>query len=233
MLAAVVNPPAWIEVPAIVAGALAGALFAQRRGLDLTGILAIAIVSGLGGGITRDVLLARVPLALRQPRYLVAVAVATLAGAYLAEAAKRLRLALLLIDAVALGLFCVIGAQSALLVDLPPLSAVLLGTITGIGGSVLRDLLTGETPPHALRRGPPYASVAALGAGIYVALVDGLDASKVLAQLVVVVTVCGIRGIAAWRGWGSPRPIDVTPRVLRRAHRATTETPTSPTEGEA
>jgi uncharacterized membrane protein YeiH len=233
MLAAVVNPPAWIELPAIVAGALAGALFAQRRGLDLTGIIAIAIVSGLGGGITRDVLLARIPLALRQPRYLIAVAIAALAGAFLAEAAKRLRLMLLLIDAVALGLFSVIGAQSALLVELPPLSAVLLGTITGIGGSVLRDVLTGETPPQALRRGPPYASVAALGAGIYVALVEGLGAPRGLAQLVVVVVVCAVRGIAAWRGWGSPAAVDVTPRMLRRPPGAATETSIDPTEGDA
>jgi uncharacterized membrane protein YeiH len=63
MIAAVVDPPVWIDVPVIVAGALAGALFAQRRGLDLIGILAIALVNGLGGGILRDVL-GRVPIAL-------------------------------------------------------------------------------------------------------------------------------------------------------------------------
>ncbi len=74
MNAAVVNPPVWIELPAIIAGALAGALFAQKRGLDVIGILALAIVSGLGGGMLRDVLLARIPLRSEEPRYLVAVA---------------------------------------------------------------------------------------------------------------------------------------------------------------
>jgi uncharacterized membrane protein YeiH len=65
VIAAVLDPPLWIELPAVIVGALAGALFAQRRGLDVIGILALALVSGLGGGMIRDILLARVPLALR------------------------------------------------------------------------------------------------------------------------------------------------------------------------
>jgi Glycine transporter len=59
MIAAIVKPPLWIELPAVIAGVLAGALFAQKRGLDLIGILALGLVTGLGGGILRDVLLGR------------------------------------------------------------------------------------------------------------------------------------------------------------------------------
>jgi uncharacterized membrane protein YeiH len=148
MIAAVLDPPLWIELPAVIAGALAGALFAQKRGLDIIGILALALVSGLGGGMIRDILLARVPLSLRDAWYLVAVAGAALIGAFFAQAANRMHRALLMIDAVSLGLFSVIGAQGGLTAELPMPSAILLGTITGMGGSVLRDLLVGETPPR-------------------------------------------------------------------------------------
>jgi uncharacterized membrane protein YeiH len=215
MIATVVRLPVWIELPAVIAGALAGALFAQKRGLDLIGILALGLVTGLGGGILRDVLLGRVPLALRDPWYLWSVAGAALIGAFFAQAVNRMKLALNLIDAVSLGLFSVIGAQGGLTARLPIPSATLLGTMTGIGGSVLRDVLVGETPPRMLRRGPPYASAAILGAALYVGLVAGLDANKFVAEMAAVLVVLLIRAIATWRGWESPGPRDITPPRLR------------------
>ena len=199
------------------AGALAGALFAQKRGLDLIGILALAMVGGLGGGIIRDVLLARVPLALRDPWYLWSVGGAALVGAVLAEAVNRMRRAMHVIDAVSLALFSVIGAQGGLSVRLPIPSAILLGTVTGVGGSVLRDILVGKTLPRMLRRGPPYASAAFLGAAVYVGLVAGLDVRKVVAQLVAVFLVLLLRGVALWGGWESPAPPDLTPSIFRTA----------------
>jgi uncharacterized membrane protein YeiH len=214
MVAAVTNPPPWIELPAVIAGAAAGALFAQKRGLDIVGILALALVSGLGGGMIRDVLLARIPLSLRETQYLVTVAVSAVIAALFAEAANRLRFAMQMIDAVSLGLFSVIGAQSALLADLPVASAILLGTITGIGGGLLRDVLVGDVPPRTLQRGAPYATAAFIGAGLYIGLVE-LGAAKVVAQIAVVVVVCLIRGVALWRGWEVPTPPDITPRFLR------------------
>jgi uncharacterized membrane protein YeiH len=223
MIAAVLQPPLWIELPAVVAGALAGALFGKKRGLDVIGILALALVSGLGGGIIRDVLLARIPLALQDPWYLWAVAIAAVVGAFFAQAASRARLGMLLIDAVSLALFSVIGAQGGLSAGLPIPASILLGTITGVGGSVLRDVLVGETPPRMLRRGPPYASAALLGAGVYVGLVAGLDARKLVAQITAVVVILLVRGIAQWRGWESLEPKDLTPSVLRTRDEDATE----------
>ena len=219
MIAAVLKPPLWIELPAVIAGALAGAIFAQKRGLDVIGILALALVSGLGGGLIRDVLLARVPLALRDAWYLWAVAAAALTGAFFAQAVNRLKLGLLVVDAIALGLFSVIGAQGGLSFELPIPSAILLGTITGVGGSVLRDLLVGETPPRMLRRGPPYASAAFLGASLYVGLVAGLGVRKLVAQILAVILVLSIRAVAQWRGWATPEPRDLTPTILRPSDR--------------
>lgn len=215
MIGVVLQPPLWIELPAVIAGALAGALFAQKRGLDVIGVLALALVSGLGGGMLRDVLLARVPLALQDSWYLWAVAGAALVGAFFAQAVNRMRFGMLLVDAVSLALFSVIGAQGGLSKGLPIPAAILLGTITGVGGSVLRDVLVGETPPRMLRRGPPYASAAFLGAALYVGLVAGLGSRKVIAQILAVVLILFVRGVARWRGWESPEPRDLTPSILR------------------
>jgi uncharacterized membrane protein YeiH len=228
LAASVVHPPLWIELPAIVAGALAGALFGQRRGLDAIGILALALVNGLGGGIIRDVLLARVPVALEEPRYLGAVVLASIVGAFFAEGMNRMRSAITAIDAIALGLFSVIGAQSALAAQLPVSSAIMLGTITGIGGGVLRDVLVGDVPPRTLRRGAPYASASLVGSGLYVGLVAGLGVARVVAQLATVGLVCVIRGVSVWRGWETPGTSDLTPGFLRRDR--TTESDPSDTE---
>lgn len=228
MIAAVVDPPLWIELPAVVVGALAGALFAQRRGLDMIGILALALVSGLGGGLIRDVMLARVPLALRDAWYLWCVLGAALVGAFFAQAARRMRLAMHIVDTVSLALFCVIGAQGGLTAQLPIPSAIFLGAVTGVGGSVLRDVLVGETPPRMLRRGPPYASAALAGATAYVALVAGFGARKWMAQIVAVILVCLVRVLAIRRGWETIEPPDLTPAALRPVEADDQPTPPDP-----
>jgi uncharacterized membrane protein YeiH len=230
MLGAALKLPLWIELPAVVAGALAGALFAQKRGLDLIGILALGLVSGLGGGILRDVLLARVPLALRDAWYLWSVAGAALTGAFFAKAMNRMRSGMALIDAVSLGLFSVVGAQGGLSAKLPIPSAVLLGTVTGVGGSVLRDVLVGETPPRMLRRGPPYASAALLGAALYVGLVAGLDVGRFVAEVLAVALILIIRGIAYWRRWESLDPRDLTPAILQLERRDRSDSRRTPTD---
>lgn len=211
----VVNPPLWIELSAIVAGALSGAVFAARRGLDLIGVLAIALVVGLGGGMIRDILLASVPAALTDPAYLAAVVGAAVVGAFFASAVRLLRWPMIGIDSLSLGLFAVIGTQKALSSGLPPASAVMLGVITGIGGSLLRDLFTGVTPPGAFQRGSPYASVAALAAVVYVVLVRVFDVQKLAAEIVAIGIVLLVRSVAIWRGWTTPGPVDLTPGPLK------------------
>lgn len=211
----IINPPLWIELSAVVVGALTGALFAARRGLDLVGIVAIAIVAGLGGGMIRDVLLSTVPAALEDPAYLVAVVAAAAVGAFFASAVQRIRWPLVGLESLSLGLFAVIGTQKTLSAGLPIAAAVLLGVITGIGGSLLRDLFTGEVPPEAFQRGAPFASAAALASAVYVFMVRGLREPKLTAEITAIALVFLVRSLAIWRGWTSPAAMDLTPRRLR------------------
>ncbi|MFS2020042.1 trimeric intracellular cation channel family protein, partial [Massilia sp. CT11-108] len=127
--------------------ALSGAVAGVRRRLDLFGVLVLSFVAANSGGIVRDVLIgATPPSAIRDWRYL---AVSLLAGVLIFfwyPRIKRLQSPVLIFDAAGLALFCVAGAQKALVFGLDPVMAALLGMLTGVGGGVARDVLLSEIP---------------------------------------------------------------------------------------
>ena len=179
--------------------ALSGAALAVEKRLDLFGVLVLAAVTALGGGLARDVLLgATPPAALDDSRYLL---VAGVAGAVAFTAANRIhRIApvVRVLDAAGLGLFVATGTSKALAFGLNPVAAVVLGCVTGIGGGMARDVLVGEVP-LVLRR-ELYAVPAALGAAV-VAVGDALDADLLVVAAVVVFAV---RMLGVWRDWHFP-----------------------------
>jgi uncharacterized membrane protein YeiH len=127
--------------------ALSGALVGVRRDLDLLGVLVLAGVTGLGGGMLRDILIgAAPPASLADWRYLLVPVAAGLLTFRFHRVIGRVERAIGVLDAFGLGLFCVTGATKAMLFGLGPFPAALLGMLTGIGGGVLRDLLAGRTP---------------------------------------------------------------------------------------
>lgn len=150
--------------------AVSGALAAGRKRLDLLGVFVLASVTAIGGGTVRDLLLGRHPIVwLTDATYLGVIVVAvTITFAYVRW--RRPPLASLLVaDALGLALFGVAGAQIAESSGLPPVSVVVLGTLTGVGGGVIRDVLAAEVP-FVLRRGNLYASAVIVGIGLYLVL---------------------------------------------------------------
>lgn len=210
------SPPLWIELTAIVAGALAGAVFGASRGLDAVGIAALAVLGGLGGGVLRDVLLGTIPLALTTPSYLYTAAAAALIGMFFGSLVDRLKLVLAIVDTIALGLFTLIGASRAELFRLPTVSAIMLGVITGVGGGLLLDVIVGDVPPKALRRGAPYATAALVGATTYVGLTNATELPENAISIAAFLLVCAIRAVGLWRGWVTPGAVDLTPAEIRR-----------------
>src|SRR3954470_10694849 len=106
-----IGPSWYIELPAIVSGALSGGAHGVRNGFDAVGIITLATVTGLGGGIIRDVILGHLPpLALANPRYLFAAMVAAMVAFFLARIVARADALLGFIDAAALGFFGTAGA---------------------------------------------------------------------------------------------------------------------------
>ena len=182
--------------------ALSGAAAGARRRLDIFGVLVLSFVAANSGGIVRDLLVgATPPAAISDWRYLAVSILAGLVIFFWYPVINRLRNAVLIFDGAGLALFCVAGAQKALVFGLDPWAAALLGMLTGIGGGVARDVLLNEVP--AVFRSDIYAVAALAGAGIVV-VGDAL-------QLPTTATACGgaafcfgLRLAAIRYGWHLP-----------------------------
>jgi uncharacterized membrane protein YeiH len=146
---------------------LSGGLAAVHARLDAFGVVVLAVVVGLAGGVTRDLLIGIPPQTIRDWRYLAVAGGAGVVTFAAHPALARLARPVLVLDAGGLALFCVTGASAALDHRVGAVEAVVLGAITGVGGGMLRDILLREIP-EVLRRGL-YAIPALIGAAIVVA----------------------------------------------------------------
>ena len=147
--------------------ALSGAMSGVKHRLDLFGVLVLSFAAGNAGGLTRDLLLgATPPPAISDWRYIGVSLAAGLLTFFCAPVIDRLRSSVLVLDAAGLALFAVSGALKALAAGLNPVTAMLLGVLTGVGGGMLRDMLVSEVP--AVLRGELYASAALAGTAVVV-----------------------------------------------------------------
>ena len=136
-----------VDLFGVFVGAFSGALVARRHGYDITGLWGLALVTGPGGGIIRDLCLqVGPPLALTEPAYLPMVAVATFTGAFYGHRIDQTRVPIVVADSIALIGFAVAGSLRTINYDFGAWSTVLLGVVTAVGGGVIRDVLTGDTP---------------------------------------------------------------------------------------
>ena len=192
-----------LDLAGIFVFAVSGGLTAVRKDLDVVGILVLAIVTGLGGGILRDVLLGRLPPAsLDDWRYLIAPVVAGLLAFRFPSTVGRMEQLITGFDAAGLGLFCATGAITATEAGLSPIPATLLGTITAVGGGVLRDVLAGRVP--VVLRSEIYALPATAGAAVAVTA-HRLGTGDLVAAAAAFVVCFGWRMIAVRHNWHAPR----------------------------
>ena len=158
-----------LELAGVGVFAVSGALTAGRKSLDLMGVLVIAIVTSIGGGTLRDLLLNRQPFWIADHVYLIVSIAAALATVVVVRVVRPPEQLLQLADALGLALFSISGAQIAEQAQLSGLIVVVMATITGVFGGVLRDVLCAEIP-MILRKGNIYATAVIAGASLYVAL---------------------------------------------------------------
>ena len=182
---------------------MTAALAAGRRSMDWVGVCMLGCVTALGGGSMRDILLGHYPLSwVAHPAYLLVTAGAALFTIAIARVVHRLRSAFLLLDAIGLALFTVIGCNVALDLDLPFLIVIMSGMITGCVGGVLRDVLCNDVP--LLFRSELYASVSVVAGALYVGgLRAGLAHDPVM--LVAMATGLALRLLAIRYGWNMPK----------------------------
>jgi uncharacterized membrane protein YeiH len=183
--------------------ALSGGVLAVRHRLDLFGVLVLACVTAVTGGIVRDVLIGAIPPAsLANWHYLGVATAAGLVTFRWHAAIERMRNPVLLFDAAGLALFVVLGAGKALDFGLSPFAATLLGMVTGIGGGMARDLLVARTPV-VLQQTELYAVPALLGSGV-VAVAHAAALPQLPAMVVGALACFGLRYMSIRHGWRLP-----------------------------
>ena len=182
--------------------AASGASAAVAKRLDLFGVGFVGFVAALGGGILRDLVIGAVPpLAFSDWRYAVTAVCASVAVFYLHPKFNRLRRTVLLLDAAGLGLFTVAGTLKALDAGVPAVGACLVGMLTGIGGGLARDLLTGEIPVVLQR---DIYAVVALGGAAVVTLLGRLELAGPIPLAATAAAITGVRLLALYRRWSAP-----------------------------
>lgn len=194
----------FFEIAAIWLGSLGGALALRRQRrspFDVIGLLGLGLISGVGGGVVRDILLGDgPPLALQHPSYL-AYALCGAASAILFghSVGPRMLACMNVVDALALGLFTVAGSTRAMTFGLGFLPCLVLGVTTAVGGGALRDLFSGNAPA-TFKEGELYALVATVAAATFLA-VQRLGVPVNRAAVIGTVVGCGLRLLAIRFGW--------------------------------
>lgn len=158
----------WLLIIAYAAEAMTAALAAGRRTMDWMGVCLLGSITALGGGSVRDVLLGHYPLVwVKQPWLLVLTWGAAASVIALAPLMHHLRAGFLVLDAIGLVVFTIVGCEVALQMNQPLLIVILSGMISGCVGGVLRDVLCNDVP--LLFRSELYASVSVVTGALYVA----------------------------------------------------------------
>jgi uncharacterized membrane protein YeiH len=190
-----------LDYAGVAVFAATGALAASRKQLDIIGFVFLALVTGIGGGTLRDVILDIPVFWVGNRSYVlicVVVAIITYFTAHLVESRYRL---LLWLDAVGLAAFSVMGAARGLAITGSPTIAIVTGVLTAAFGGVLRDLLTGE--PSVLLRPEIYITAAMAGAGVYT-IADLTLLPAEASALIAFAAAFLVRGGALRFGWKFP-----------------------------
>lgn len=209
--------PNGLDIIAIAVGSLAGALYATRRNMGLLGVLGVAFCTGVGGGAIRDtILLSGTPTFLLNPPFMACALVGAVVAYFFARAASKLEAAYELLDALMIGIWVLLGCNSAEALDLGVVPVVFVGVVAATGGGLLRDVLCHETPA-VVQPGIWYSPAAFFAAVAWVSL-EATGMTIWVAQIAGIVVAAALRLGSMKFGIYTPRPFDVSDRVLRVLH---------------
>jgi uncharacterized membrane protein YeiH len=191
----------FFDVLAAVVFAVSGALVASRKGLDVMGFMWLAVITGVGGGTVRDVILNVPVFWVQNPVHVSACLLTAVVMHFVAPHVESRYRTLLWFDAFGLALVTIAGTVKALDVGAPALVAIVMGVVTGSLGGIIRDTL-GHVPSVILRH-EIYMTASALGACAYIAL-NAAGAGRVAAMVAGFLVTFAIRGLAITYGWSLP-----------------------------
>ena len=182
--------------------AVSGVSTAASKKFDIVGVTIIAMVTAIGGGTLRDVMIGFQPVSwMRDLSYLYAIFTAIGLSFFFLPYLLKLRKTLFLFDTIGLGLFTILGLEKAMSVGLSPLICVMMGTVSAVFGGVLRDILSHTVP--LIFGGKLYASICVIG-GIAYLLLEYFGIPKDLAMVSTVLLIIGLRSLAVRKEWSLP-----------------------------
>ncbi|PIJ52296.1 hypothetical protein BMH30_03115, partial [Leucobacter sp. OLES1] len=215
MLDQTFHTPLAADLVAVGVGSLQGALFAAGfKRIDLLGVAIIGIASGIGGGFLRDILLGVTPAAFSINWYLIVATGAAFIGMLLPRLFERVDPVITVLDALSIGMFGAIGTTKALSLDMPVVPALFIGTVSAVGGGVLRDLML-NIPIALMHVGSLYAVASLVGVGVLVVLL-AFGVPVVIAGVACVAVTAVLRLLAVRFGWSLPEQRALSRLRLRR-----------------
>ena len=211
--------PLWIALLTVGVNAVVGALRASvddEHHWDIIGLSTFALLMGLGGGFIRDVLIGNLPVeSLRTPWYLVTVGASIVLVLVVGQKVARVTALVTLLNALALGLFAVIGTAYALRADLPVVSALFVGTASAVGGGVLVSVMKDEVP-GVLLASAPQALIAVLSAGVYATVAVWSTRGAAVGGIAAAIVV---HYVASALGLETRRAVDTSALLLTRTRK--------------
>lgn len=190
------------DLLAVFMFAVSGALAAIRKKYDFIGVLMLAFVSGIGGGLIRDAIFIQSgpPKAVTDSKYLIVILVAFFLSMIFHRRLQRLKRSISIVDALGLGAYGVVGAQAALQGGLVPLAAILVGVFNATGAGLIRDVLTREEP-LIFKPGQFYAGAAIMGCAVFVLLMVVVKADETLSAIIATAVAFTIRLLSVLFNW--------------------------------
>ncbi|HIW75468.1 MULTISPECIES: trimeric intracellular cation channel family protein [Gordonibacter] len=218
MLEVVLAVPFWLELAAALTGGLSGAMSAVRARYDIFGVVCIALTAGLAGGIMRDLLMQNYGIyAFQKPELLLACAAAGVVVFYFGKLATYLDPVVALLDNLSVALWAVISVGKGLSAQLDIVPSIILGTVTAVGGGILRDVFMNREP-EAFQAGALYGSAALIGSTVY-ALMKQNHILDSYAPFACVAIVLGLRYASLFFGWSTKPPKDYSDVVTNAVAR--------------
>lgn len=216
----VMQIPIWVEMFTVVAASAAGAMTARTVRLDLLGTIMLAIVTGLAGGLLRDMIMqvGNVYI-LKQP---LALPMSCLTGLIIFFAPLRGRRVILFmqaIDILNIGLYAAMGADKAFAYGFDVPACILLGAITGVGGGLFRDICLSVRPALFTAGGNFYGIAAIIGTVGYLVARSVADLDPTLSAIVCVVVTIVVRWASVRFDIVSPAPVDLTAAAVRKVRK--------------
>lgn len=192
-----------IEVLGTVSFSMSGSFAAMQKRLDPFGVLIIAFVTSVGGGTVRDLLLDIPVFWMHDLLTCAVILITSIISMIFKSLEKNFKVTLFIFDSFGLGLFTIIGIQKGLNADIHPLICIVLGTITGCFGGIIRDILLNRIP--LIFRKEIYATACIVGGTAFLLMTRFTTLSYTFVQIFTILLIVAIRTFAVKYQWQIPK----------------------------